>query len=55
MKKEEEVKEDVDGYFCTLCFIGSKSNWENKNQSGALTFNKAKKIQQKKVATSLRS
>ena len=42
IKKEEEVKDDVDGFFCSLCFDGSKPNWNNKNQSGTLKFNKAK-------------
>ena len=47
MKKEEEFKEDVDGYFCTLCFDGSKPNLENKNQSGALKFNQTKNTEEK--------
>ena len=40
--KEQDVEEDVDGFFCNLCFAGCKPNWKGKHtMPGAFRFDKS--------------
>ena len=41
-KKEEDVNDDIDGFYCELCFGGSRPNWEGKGECGAFKFEKEK-------------
>ena len=40
--KEKDVEEDVDGFFCNLCFAGCKPNWKGKKPTpGTFRFDKS--------------
>ena len=39
---EKDVEEDVDGFFCNLCFAGCKPNWKGKKPTpGTFRFDKS--------------
>ena len=44
IKKELDVEENIDGYYCDICFDGSKPDFAQQS-NGAFTFDKIKALE----------